>query len=442
MKLLIYLPRQTARSRYTFKTVFKVYLQLNDFEFTTDLEKYLQYEGPKFSYASKLIDGKVHFTAHGLLEERGINEQAITKGEFNGIPYLFSVRQDSVLPYDPFSAIFYMISRYEEYLPHLRDQYDRFTAKESVAKKNDFLHLPVVDHWTFQIRSALQGEFPQLQFANRKFQYISTIDIDNAYAYKEKGFLRVVGSLMRSVSRFEIKILIDQIKVLSRLKKDPFDTYNYQRNIQKKYNLKPIFFFLLGDYGLNDKNLSHENTAFQSLIRSIADYSMIGIHPSFGSNSKQGQLRREVKRLERIVKREVQKSRQHFLKLRLPETYRNLIEEDIQEDYTMGFASEMGFRAGTCTPFPFYDLDEEVECKLTVFPFQVMEATLKYYLKLPIDQSIVEIKKIIDEVKKVEGTFISLWHNESLSNEMEWEGWRKVFEEMVSYATLQEKAIA
>jgi len=439
MKLLIYLPKVTSRNRYAIKTVFRTYLQFNDFELSTNSEEYSDYQGPKFSYSSRQIEGKVHISAYGLLEERGINEQNISIGEYEGITTLFPVSQSSALPYDPFSAIFYMISRYEEYLPHLRDQYDRFTSKESVSKKYNFLHVAVVDRWVSQLQLILKREFPELEFPKRKFKYIPTVDIDNAFAYKEKGFLRTVGSILRSVSKLDFKSLITQIRVLSRSRKDPFDTYNYQLNIQKKYGLDPIYFFLLGDYGLNDKNLSHENRTFQSLVRSIADYSKIGIHPSFGSNNKLGQLRKEIKRLERIVKREVKKSRQHFLKLRLPETYRNLIEEDIQEDYTMGFANELGFRAGTCTPYPFYDLDEEVECKLTVFPFQLMESTLKYYLKLPIEQSIIEIKKIIDEVKHVEGTFISLWHNESLSDEMEWEGWKNVFESMIAYAVEQQE---
>jgi hypothetical protein len=405
-----------------------------DFEVTADLEKYKNHQGPKFSYGPKPIEDGLHFMASGLLEQKGIKEQNITIGSFQDLITLFAHKQSAALPYDPFSAIFYMISRYEEYLPHMLDSYDRFTATESLAKKNDFLHIAVVDRWADQLKSVIKQRFPALNFQKRQYKYIPTLDIDNAYAYKEKGVIRSAASLVKNLIAFDLKTSFQQIKVLAGREKDPFDTYNYQLNIQKKYHLKPIYFILLGDYGFNDKSLSHENRSHQSLIKSIADYATVGIHPSYASNTDKDKLKEEIIRLERIVKREVIRSRQHFLKLSLPETYRNLMEEDIEEDYTMGFASELGFRAGTCTPYYFYDLDEEAECKLKVFPFQVMEATLKYYLKSNIEESITQIKTMIDEVKEINGTFISLWHNESLSDEKEWKGWREVYEKMTAYA--------
>ncbi|MEQ8625216.1 MAG: polysaccharide deacetylase family protein [Vicingaceae bacterium] len=432
--LLIYLPKITPRNRYCFKTVFKTYLKFNEYEFTTELENFLQYNGPKISYSSKPFESGIHFYASGLLEQKGIKEQNLTIDKSRELVQLFTTKQNAALPYDPFSSIFYMLSRYEEYLPHLRDKYDRFTASESLAKKEGFLQVAVVDRWVNEIKNVLETNFPELQFPKRSYRFIPTIDIDNAYAFKQKGFLRTIGSVIRTISKLDFSTLMLQLKVLSGKQSDPFDTYNYLLNLQKKFHVKPIYFFLLGDYGLNDKNLSHENSHFRSLIKSIADYAEVGIHPSYNSNKDKQKINQEIRRLEQIVKREVFRSRQHFLKLSLPETYRNLIEEDILEDYTMGFAAEPGFRAGTCTPYPFYDLDGEIECNLKVFPFQVMESTLKYYLNRSIPEAIKEIRQLIDEVKFNQGTFISLWHNESLSEEMEWKGWRFVYEELIEYA--------
>ncbi|MEQ8910618.1 MAG: polysaccharide deacetylase family protein [Vicingaceae bacterium] len=431
--LLIYLKQLSPRSRYLFKTAIRTFLRLDDFKFSEDEEEFKAFNGAKFSYGKKPFSDELFFEAFGLLESRGISEISLNPKEYQGVPTLFQV-SSGALPYDPFAASFYMLSRYEEYLPHLRDQYDRFTASESLAKKHDFLQVAVVDRWLLQVKELLQQHFPDLKFGKRKYSYLPTLDIDNAYAYKEKGFIRIMGSIGRNILKLDFKQLRNQLAVVFGNRKDPFDTFNYQLNVQKKYHLRPIYFFLLADYGLNDKNLSHENRHFQSLIKSIADYAEVGIHPSYGSNVKKEKVVREIKRLQRIVKRDIYRSRQHFLKLSLPETYRNLIEADIREDYTMGFAGDLGFRAGTCTPYPFYDLDEEVECKLTIYPFQMMEATLKYYLKVDAQHALSELKPLIDEVKAVNGTFVSLWHNESLSEEDGWEGWREVYEGMVEYA--------
>jgi hypothetical protein len=120
--------------------------------------------------------------------------------------------------------------------------------------------------------------------------------------------------------------------------------------------------------------------------------------------------------------------------LSLPETYRRLIDLGIQEDYTMGYAREAGFRAGTSFPFHFYDLDMEQSTHLKLFPFAVMEGTLKGYKNIPTSEAMNHIRPLVDEVKAVNGLFISLWHNESVAETREWAGWRAVYEEMIDCA--------
>jgi hypothetical protein len=195
-----------------------------------------------------------------------------------------------------------------------------------------------------------------------------------------------------------------------------------------------LYFILLADYGLNDKNVPVWNKKFRSLIQSISDYAEVGIHPSFGSNSKPEKLKVEIKRLSEITKFEITQSRQHFLILNLPETYQRLIENEITDDYTMGFATEAGFRASICVPYPFYDLDREEITALMIHPFAFMDATLKYYMKLNPDQALEVVDTLIKEVKNVNGIFMGLWHNETVSDEDLWKGWRKVYEFMISKA--------
>lgn len=386
------------------------------------------------SYTHNQLGDELFFNSRNLLFETGISEQNISVFDYNSNKVFFATGKTSALPFDVFAASFYLVSRYEEYLPHIRDEHDRFLAEDSLAFTNGFLQKPLVNIWALWVKKLIQEKYPSLIFSPKKYEFISTIDIDNAYAFIEKGFTRSVGGYLKSIFKLNVPEIFERTRALMRLQKDPYDTYDFQLEIIKKYKFKSIYFFLLGDYGVNDKNLPIESRKFQSLIKMLGDYAQIGIHPSYGSNKSKDQLKKEVERLSKVIHREVTISRQHFLKLTLPETYRNLIDLDITDDYTMGFASQVGFRASICSPFNFYDLDMDLETNLKIHPFAVMEGTLKYYMKVHREDAMQKIKPLIDEVKAVNGEFVSLWHNDSLSNQKIWLGWSSVYEEMVKYA--------
>jgi hypothetical protein len=406
-----------------------------DFKLTTDIEAFRNYQGAKLSYTHNSISNELFFISRSLLFESGITEQNISVFENNYNPVFFATGKASAMPFDVFAASFYLVSRYEEYLPHIRDEHDRFDAKDSLAFISGFLEKPLVNIWAIQLKQLIKEKYPTLVFPKSKFEFISTLDIDNAYAYREKGFTRSLGGYLKSLSIGNFSEVTERTRVLLGLEKDPYDTYDFQLEMLKKYKFKSIYFFLLGDYGPNDKNLPIESKKFQSLIKMLADYAQVGIHPSYGSNNSKQQLKKEIGRLSHVLHRDVTQSRQHFLKLRMPDTYRNLIEFDITDDYTMGYATQVGFRASICTPFNFYDLDTETETKLKIHPFAMMEGTLKYRMKIYPKDAMAKIKQLIDEVKAVDGVFISLWHNDTVNNRKIWRGWKTVYEDMVIYAT-------
>lgn len=432
--MLIYSHSITSRVRYIFHVMLGDMLGL-ELSFTSKKEDFITAEGPKLSYTHSKLGNEIHFRSLGLLHETGVKDQNIRISENEQGKYFFAHNsQDAALNFDVFGAAFFLLSRYEECLPHLRDKYNRFEASASLAHKHGFITEPLVDQWLLRIRDILKAKYPELTFKKRKYTFISTIDIDNAYAYRNKGFMRTVGAFGRTILNFELKELWDRIQVLSGFRTDPYDTYDFQLAVQEKYKLRTIYFFLLADYGVNDKNVPHYNQEFQSLIKHLGDYAEIGIHPGFNSNQKNDRLKREHKRLEKIIHRPVTKSRQHFLILHLPHTYQRLVDHDITEDHSMGYAEHTGFRAGTCTPYRFYDLDLETPTELTVYPFAVMEATLKYYMKLQPEEAKKHITEVVKKVREVDGTFIGLWHNETLSGRDIWHGWREVFVHMVKEA--------
>lgn len=432
--ILIYTHKITKRVSYTFSLIMSQVLGV-EYELTSSPEKFLACKGPKFSYAADPFGKELFFQSAGLLFSNGIEGQELNVFTFEKNKAFFPVYSKSAaLPFDMFAASFFLVTRYEEYLPYMRDKFGRFDAPQSVSLKHEFLRKPVVNIWAYKLKSILQEHFPELNFRDRKFRYISTIDIDSAYAYKYKGTVRTVGGILSAGIKFNFGQILERLFVISGLQKDPFDTYSFQLQLQKKYDLETIYFILLGDYGKYDKNIPVNSRHFQVLIKSLGDYANVGIHPSFGSNENFNQLKTETKRLSKILNREITRSRQHFLRLTFPDTYRNLINLGITDDYTMGYAADVGFRAGICDPYNFYDLDLETETNLRIHSFQFMEGTLKDYLYKSKEQSLEIIKLLIDEVKAVDGTFISLWHNESLSNAGAWKGWHEIYTETVKYA--------
>jgi len=428
MQLLIYTPKITNRLRYTFELVFNELLGV-DFKLISNFEEFGTIDQPKINYGDKQLKKVPYIKAVDLLFERNIKEQKIEVDAKGEVPLLFLTQDEhSDLKFDPFAAIFYMVSRYEEYLPFKGDRFGRFSAENSIAFKYNFLEKPVVNLWVHQLKNILTAYYPALEFENPKCQIIPTVDVDIAYAYKNKGFLRNTGSYINELSRLNFSRLRERTAVLSGIVADPFDTFDYIRNQFKKYKQKAYYFFLVGDYGMHDKNTSLEQIEFRSLIKNIADLYHVGLHPSFGSNRDKAIVEKEQIRLENVIRRRISKSRQHYILIKLPDTYENLIDLEIEEDHSMGYADHVGFRAGICNPFNFYNLKWDIKTILKIVPFVMMDVTLKNYQSLEIETAIQKSKELINTIKNNQGTCTFIWHNNSLSEREGWAGWRKVFE--------------
>ncbi len=418
--VLVYCPKITPRVKYAFSLVFEEVLQVPA-HVTGSRPEFNASDGIKINYSTEEARDCISFAPHGLLTGSTIIPQNFNKDNLD-------------LPSDPFAFSFYLATRYEEYLPHEKDKYGRYLARNSFAYKNGMVGTPLVNVWAGRIRDLLLTRYPRAPFPQRQYQYISTIDIDNAYAYLEKGTLRTAGAYARSVLKGRGAELAERKKVLSGKEKDPYDTYDLLFSIQKKHNIRQIYFFLLADWAKNDRSVPASSKKFQDLIRAIAERSGIGIHGSFASNADPEKLGSEIARLKKISGRDITSNRQHFLMLDLPQTYRSLLAHGITDDYTMGYAEEPGFRAGLCTPYYWYDLEKEEQTRLRIHPFAVMDATLNLYKKYSAAEAVRVAGALIEKVKMVNGTFISLWHNESLGEKEPWKGWRDVYEQVVKRA--------
>ena len=430
MQLLIYSPTVTPRIKYTFNFIFREVL-VCDFEFTSIAADFINSNYPKISYANLPLGDELFFNSTSLLTNHTIEPVEIIETFFGDQRVPFAV-ENSALPFDIFAASFYFLSRYEEYLPFEADEHNRFPAEKSLQHKLDILKTPVVDGWSLILKNILLKKYPSLTFGKRKFTFIPTIDVDRAYHFRSSGLLKNTTRILKAVANLNAERIVNIIKT-GLGQTDPFDTYQYLAEIHQKYELKPLFFFLLARQGHEefDQNIHPEDEAFKELISNVAQKAQIGIHTSYASNTETKKISEEIKTLEQIINKKVDSSRQHFLKIHLPRTYLKLIKAGINHDYSMGYASQVGFRAGTCTSFFWYDLQLEKQSHLKIHPFAVMDVTLQQYLKLNPTQAIQKIEELMASVKLVDGTFSSLWHNESLYETGKWKGWKAVYEEML-----------
>jgi hypothetical protein len=432
MDLLIYLEERNSRIDYIFNHIFQHVLGLK-ISLTTDLEFFNNSNLSKIEYSKKQNSDALFFEASDLLFETDIRKQNLTVSTYKKTKVFFQCSDSSVLPFDPFAASFYMLTRYEEYVSNITDDLGRFPAIESLAYTHNFLNIPVVDYWILHIKRKLKDRFAAISFKEHTFQFINTIDIDNAFAYLEKGFLRTLGACLKDIFKLHFKNLKQRLEVIFFNKKDPYDTYENLLHLHTQYKLNTVFFFLLGDYGKYDKNIPFSSKKLQSIIQKVYRFCLVGIHASYQSLKSPKKLHKEINRLQSILNQDVTLNRQHFLCLNIPENYKYLIQHNIKNDYSMGFPSLPGFRAGTSYSFYFFDLKNNESTDLKIHPFSIMDATLNYYMQLNPHDSLEVIKNIIDEIKQVNGTFISIWHNESLNYTDSWKGWDNIYEHMIQY---------
>ncbi len=436
MIVLIYIEKITPRLTYVCDLIFKQYFGVN-YEFTLDKDRYFQGNLPRLNYSGReLVGDDLFIPSTGLLNERGISEKKITVFEYKKLPAFFqSQNPAATFPFDMFSAIFYLVSRYEEYLPFEPDEHGRFTARQSLAFRGGFLRIPLVDKWVALLRSEMSKRYPQLVMKAQKYRFKPTYDVDMAWSYLGKGAVRIMGAVIKELAKGDWRGLKERFGVLAGRKKDPFDVFAYLESLSDKYGLEAKFFFLMGKYGEFDKNISPKNEKFRDLIRRIRQKGYpIGIHPSYAGGAREETLAEEIKNLQEIMGAEVTASRHHFLKIRFPGTFRLLIKSGIKTDYSLGYAEDIGFRASIARPFYWYDISSEQITGLKLLPFEVMDVSLREYLKLSPEEAIEQVREIIDETKEVGGVFVTLWHNSSFSVREGWEGWETVYEEILKHA--------
>lgn len=352
-----------------------------------------------------------------------------------GIEQLEITRDSIVCHVDLFAGLFFMLTRWEESISTKKDLHDRFPANEAAVVKEGFILRPIVDEYVSLLKQWLTTLGYPVPENKNSYRVVPTCDVDIPYYWSSKPLWKTLGGRLRKHFN-PLKLLSDYAeykKVQENKKTDPYDTFNYLMTLAKEKNNQLQFYFISGGKTKFEGYYQVEDKRIQSLLEEIKSRGHdIGLHPSYMTFKDASLMKEEKVILEKNSGRSITRSRQHFLRFGVPETWQHLSEAGITEDSTLGYAAEPGFRCGTSKPFPVFDVHQRKELPLIERPLLVMDVSLRFYKKLTIEESIILCDKIKSEVKKHNGEFVFLWHNSTLSEIDGWAAWKVVLENLMT----------
>lgn len=418
---IIYCENNTERLSYTCDFIFNRVLKVN-YLITHSLAEFQNASYFKINYSREKLPGIVQIIPAPLLFETGISETKPSATYKNDMVYFFTTNAaacEETFQFDLFSAVFYFISRLEEWQPFEKDRHQRFEAKASLLFGNNFHLKPVVDLWIMEFKKFFQETHGSMQFPPKQFQIISTLDIDNLFAYKNKGVMRTLGACLKDAVKFDFWNLRERIKTVLGKTKDPFDIYEEVSEFCAGRQIPLICFFLFRTGTPHDRTVNPRSAAFKKVIDILkSSGAFIGLHPSYDSAYANQLLSTECGLISEHHGGPVSISRQHFLRFDIRTTPGLLMQNGIVYDATMGYASAPGFRAGTSHPFYYFDFSKEKKAELLFLPFCAMDGAYLVYEKTETDAACESMLRLAAEIKNAGGFFTSVYHERSFSNHL------------------------
>jgi len=290
--------------------------------------------------------------------------------------------------------IWSQFTREEEYASKEVDVHGRFPSK--ATRHGDPLE-PRVSKYL--IDKGLSVRFPE----GRSFAVCLTHDIDLLKPHSVRNF-RVPGpvklSLMRLSRKFEA-------------------AWNFNRllDLEESFGARSTFFFMA--LGPQDQGFNYRIEEVQEELGTIMDRGWeIGLHGGHSASFDPSALKTEKGRLEKELGRKVLGCRNHYLRIKVPSTWRLQAQAGFEYDSTLGYADSIGFRNGMCHPFSPYDLGANETIGIIEVPLVVMDGSLFGYMKLDVTEAWEMTKRLIDKTQMCQGVLTVLWHNTHMRGDM------------------------
>jgi len=432
--LLIYIPKFNQRVSYALEVCFRHAFKL-EYVITTDLAEFEKSDLPCMWYAPEKVSQKPGIIADAMMMDKKLIIDSPGRTTLDNGIVLFPTQTNLLPKFDLFAACFWQVTRMEEYNHFVKNADSRFSSDMSIARKTGILHKPIVHVWTEMFLKELQLLYPDLTYEKPAYKYIPSVDVDSAFLYSSQGFFRSLGGFVKDSFHKDFKSVKKRFRVLTKRDRDPWFCFKDIDKLHENYTLKPNYFFLVAKHSRLDQNVSPAKKKFKRLIAYLVKDHTIGIHTSYRGNNKPKYWEKEFKTLKKLTNQEIFSSRQHYLFVRYPSTYEELMKLGIKRDFSMVYPDMPGFRMGVTVPVPFFNLKTNRKTDLWLSPTMIMDNSLLRYQDITHEEAIEQCESIVNYTKQYGGTLVTLWHNESLSEYGKWEGWNTVYESILKNAT-------
>lgn len=351
--------------------------------------------------------------------------------ELRGIPVLFGKgktleENGKIIIYaDIIASTYFLISRYEECIKiNDRDIHGRFLAKNSILYQTNNLNKCLVDEYGELLRCLLREKGVNIESCKKAFSHVYlTHDVDNYRTWN--SIYSATRSAIKMVMTKQKNFMLPYKAFINYEKNDPIYTFPWLAEIDNDLKDKlsvecKVIYFIMGAQERTkfDNGYAFNVRTTRKLIHSLKPISDIGYHVSYSAKDDLSRCGGEIKVVEELSGENIKLSRNHYLASKEPEDFEILIENGITDDFTMGFADNVGFRLGTCRPVKWINPITMKLTTLTLHPMTAMDATLDgtHYMNIKEeDEAFLIIRKLLEQVKRHNGEVVLLWHNPSVS---------------------------
>jgi hypothetical protein len=182
--------------------------------------------------------------------------------------------------------------------------------------------------------------------------------------------------------------------------------------MERDAGVRSSFFFFAQSGG--SRGGRYDSLALKETLRELAAGGWeTGLHGSYESMLDQRRMTEERTRLTRALGFDVDGVRQHYLRIRVPESFRYMEGAGFKYDASVGFSDRLGFRASMCLPYRPYDPLSRKPLDLIEIPLVVMDGALP--------DSSEDRRRVMMElagtIRRESGLFSILWHQRSFSED-------------------------